>query len=33
MSEATTDRELAFLHQDETEGGKKSRFDKFVECH
>jgi len=27
------DRKLAFLHQDETEGGKKSRFNKFVARH
>jgi hypothetical protein len=24
-------RKLAFLHQDETEGGKESRFNKFVD--
>jgi hypothetical protein len=27
------DRKLAFLHQDETAGGKKSRFNKFVDRH
>ena len=26
-------RKLAFLHQDETEGGKKSRFNKFISRH
>jgi hypothetical protein len=35
MSKATTttDHKLAFLHQDETEGSRKSRFDKSVERH
>lgn len=27
------DRKLAFLHQDETEAGKKSRFNKFIARH
>jgi hypothetical protein len=27
------DRELAFLHQDQTEAGKESRFNKFVTRH
>jgi hypothetical protein len=27
------DRKLAFLHQDQTEAGKESRFNKFVARH